>query len=952
LNHIRQRAATSGEKDLVTRIMGRFYTPKAVGQQLIASILQVIERENLPVFRIIDPFCGDGRLVCWLLEEMASFRNLNSHTLNIEMWDCDRSAIKSAAAKVSQIGMKLKLPLDINVREVDTFEHTPEHMGKFNIVITNSPWEVLKPDSRELKKLTSQEVQAYKNWLKTKDELLTKLYPLSQPLRKFSGWGTNLARCGTEVALRLTSPQGVCGLISPASLLADQMTEKLRRWILCEHNVHELAYYPAEARLFDRVDQSSITLVATPGKREQFSPLLTVYNRECQVKSRNILSLRWDELEANNLTLPVHFGGEQIKLLNKWRTLPRFGELEGTDSSQLWAGRELDETRHKRFLGEEGDYLFLKGRMIQRFEIIEKPSQYVKSDETKIPPSVDYYRIAWRDVSRSSQKRRLHATLIPPGWITGNSLHVTYFRDGNVKRLKALLAIMNSFVFEFQLRTYLATSHVSLGSVRKVRIPPLTEPKLVEKLACLVDQCLESSKDSQLEIEIQVAEAYGLNSDDFKLLLSAFDKLTSTEIQQLDGVWRGIQPWEEICQDIPLVQLPQEKKLPNHYTPSLSHLDLQMVEAVSPGGNWKNIPKSIPSKRLEQIRESYAAGEGSRSTYYGRLKPDAPSYTISTCFNRPGNGCHIHYDYENGQHRLISQREAARLQSFPDSFVFYGSRSAVNEQIGNAVPPLLAYQIAKHLGEPGIFVDLFAGAGGLALGFSWAGWHPVIANDIKQTAIETYTKNIDQSIVLGDIREEEVYTKVVLAAVAAKKANPHLKLFVLGGPPCQGFSTAGKARSMKDERNSLFQNYRQIVEAIQPDGFVFENVMGLLNMDKGNIFKLVHSALSSITNKLSVWKLNAENYGIPQRRKRLILVGRKEESKEILPPPRVCASTGEGLLILPPPITVSEALSDLPPLVPGQDGENLNYVKCPNSIYQSFVRGFISPREYIEKLSR
>ena len=940
--------------------MGRFYTPKLVGQQLVGAMVKIVEKENLSVIRIVDPFCGDGRLVGWLLEELARAQNLLSHTIDVELWDCDRSALKNAVANVSQLGIKLQLPLNIKSREIDTFEHSLEHIGNFNIVITNPPWEVLKPDSRELKNLTEQQVQEYKNWLKNKDETLTKLYPLSQPKRKFSGWGTNLARCGTEVALRLTSGKGVCGLISPASLLADQMTEKLRRWVLSEHNIHEIAYYPAEARLFDKVDQSSITLVATPGKSTKFSPLLTVFNKKCEVKNQNFLTLSWDEMEATELTLPVHFGAEQIQLFKKWRNLPTFGELEGNAPMQLWAGRELDETRHQRYLAEKGDYLFLKGRMIQRFEIVEQPQQYVGHNGPKIPPSADYHRLAWRDVSRPSQKRRLHATLIPPGWVTGNSLHVTYFRDGNVKRLKALLAIMNSFVFEFQLRTYLATSHVSLGSVRKVRIPPLTETKLVEKLACLVDQCKTGSQGSQLEIEIQVAEAYGLNSNEFKLLLSAFDKLSSTEIQQLDWSWRrSSQSSEETSEHDPsenpadpLVQslLPQDKNLPNHYTPKLSDLDLQMVEAVPPGGNWKNIPKSIPSKRLEQIRVSYAAGKGSRSTYYGRLKPNAPSYTISTYFNRPGNGCHIHYDYEGKQHRLLSQREAARLQSFPDSFVFYGSRSAINQQIGNAVPPLLGYQIALQLGEPGMFVDLFAGAGGLGLGFIWAGWKPVIANDVMQTATETYIKNIDRSVVVGDIRLEEIYSKVILAAKAARETNPNLKLFVLGGPPCQGFSTAGKARSMKDERNSLFQNYRQIVETIQPDGFVFENVMGLLSMEKGKIFELVHSALSSVTDKLSVWKLNTENYGIPQRRKRVILVGLQGESKEIPPPPRVCASTGEDLLILPPPITVSEALSDLPSLVPGQDGENLNYIMRPSTNYQRFVRGFISPREYIERL--
>src|SRR5665213_708495 len=89
----------------------------------------------------------------------------------------------------------------------------------------------------------------------------------------------------------------------------------------------------------------------------------------------------------------------------------------------------------------------------------------------------------------------------------------------------------------------------------------------------------------------------------------------------------------------------------NHDCAKLSHLDLCMAEAVPPGGNWRNIPTSIPSARLEQIRVSCSAGEGSRSTYYGRLDAGKPAYTIGTYYNRPGNGCFLHYDFEGGQHR-------------------------------------------------------------------------------------------------------------------------------------------------------------------------------------------------------------------------------------------------------------------------------------------------------------
>src|SRR5918997_2364265 len=117
--------------------------------------------------------------------------------------------------------------------------------------------------------------------------------------------------------------------------------------------------------------------------------------------------------------------------------------------------------------------------------------------------------------------------------------------------------------------------------------------------------------------------------------------------------------------------------IPNHYASTLSELDRTIARSVPPGGNWKDIPETVPSKRLQQIRISYAAGKGSRSTYYGRLRPGAPAYTINTYFARPGNGCHLHYDYTGGQHRTLSQREAARLQSFPDRFIFHGSRGSV-----------------------------------------------------------------------------------------------------------------------------------------------------------------------------------------------------------------------------------------------------------------------------------
>src|SRR5665648_607474 len=95
----------------------------------------------------------------------------------------------------------------------------------------------------------------------------------------------------------------------------------------------------------------------------------------------------------------------------------------------------------------------------------------------------------------------------------------------------------------------------------------------------------------------------------------------------------------------------------DHVAGRLSELDREVVDAVPPGGNWRDLPSGFGSKRVDQIRESAARGEGSRSTYYGRLRWDRPAYTISTYFSRPGNGCFIHPESP----RLITVREAARL---------------------------------------------------------------------------------------------------------------------------------------------------------------------------------------------------------------------------------------------------------------------------------------------------
>ena len=121
----------------------------------------------------------------------------------------------------------------------------------------------------------------------------------------------------------------------------------------------------------------------------------------------------------------------------------------------------------------------------------------------------------------------------------------------------------------------------------------------------------------------------------------------------------------------------------------MSELDKYICHHVKPGGNYMDIPDEVNSVRIKRLKR-----EGGHTTCYGRMDPSKPSYTINTYFNRPNVGCNIHY----AQERLITLREAMRLQTFPDDYQLVSkSKQGKNLIIGNAVPPLLAFKLAQQI---------------------------------------------------------------------------------------------------------------------------------------------------------------------------------------------------------------------------------------------------------------
>jgi DNA (cytosine-5)-methyltransferase 1 len=168
-------------------------------------------------------------------------------------------------------------------------------------------------------------------------------------------------------------------------------------------------------------------------------------------------------------------------------------------------------------------------------------------------------------------------------------------------------------------------------------------------------------------------------------------------------------------------------------------------------------------------------------------------------------------------------------------------------------------------------VGLFSGCGGLDLGFIQAGFNVVWANDFFKEAVETYKKNIGNHIVLGDI------TKIPSSEI------PHEFDILLGGFPCQGFSISNTKRSMKDERNFLYKEMLRVIRDKQPKYFVAENVKGLLSMQKGKVIEMIINDFQDIGYDVDYRLMKASEYGVPQHRERVVIIGNRLGLKNTFP---------------------------------------------------------------------
>jgi DNA (cytosine-5)-methyltransferase 1 len=274
-------------------------------------------------------------------------------------------------------------------------------------------------------------------------------------------------------------------------------------------------------------------------------------------------------------------------------------------------------------------------------------------------------------------------------------------------------------------------------------------------------------------------------------------------------------------------------------------------------------------------------------------------------------------------------REAARLQSFKDDYLFCGNKTQLLKQVGNAVPVLLAYQLGKRIVEQSgcrTTLDLFCGAGGMMAGFKEAGMQSILSTDIEESACLTLkTNNPDTEVLCGDITEPEVKSAIIARAIAC-----HADI-ISGGPPCQGFSMAGY-RLANDPRNRLFRDFVDVVSEVMPKVIVFENVEGLLSFERGKTYRNIVELFSDVGYWAEGRFLLAHHYGVPQKRKRVVLICTRRDMPltpgALFPVPITTSDAAQT--------TAYEAIADLERIECSEDAQ---YLAKGESLYVQALRG-------------
>ena len=935
---------------------GCFYTEVNLALHMVHELFIKMNSDQLSHItdiKFLEPCVGSGIFVYAYLVEVDKL-NLGKKDIekvidNIYVADVSDLALKQYARMITTIseeyfGIKLQKDyfkthcangLLLNMNESDP-HYVPisavfPSVKKFDIVITNPPYKSLKAERNQFE--TNEGFERNKHIYSTvKSELQNYLqYSLHGVL--------NLYRLFVEeIVLHYSTDDAWISLLIPNTILTDQTCMELRTYLLEKTDIQLIEIISENNDVID-ANQGLCVLLLKKGNATKSIRIVNDYTNNPD--KYYIISID-DIVNQNNGNAITSMNEKEYSIMKQLSKFPRISDYPFIHNLR----GELDLTQFKDYITtKKTPYKLVRGRNIKQYQTVYE-NAYVKStflELTKKKPYVEKQRLICQQICNMKVKPRLKFAIADSNTVLGNSCNFISVDENDAKiDIFYLLGILNTSIIDWFFCQTSSNNHISNYQIGN--LPIIDDPKIITKISKLMKSYLGTNNNDLLkDVEKEVNRAFDIMQDfqsestprdsisryvsDMKQVMPTFSPSAGEEIMDGSlsieaylssaGVIKSFD-YTVLCEITRKYLMIKDNIVINHTTSKLSDLDLEMVTNIPPGGNWRDLPESIikKSKRLMQMKAS-----GGRTTLYGRIDEQSPSYTISTYFNRPGNGTFIHPKHD----RLISAREAARFQSFPDSYYFTGSKGEVLKQIGNAVPVLMAEAIGQNIKKilkAKTSLDLFAGAGGLTYGFKKAGIKTILATDFNEPACVTLKVNNPEIPVLcGDVTRDD--TKRMIIDIGKKKEVD----IICGGPPCQGFSLAGK-RFIDDPRNQLFKEFVEIVKGVRPKVVVFENVIGILTMDHGLIYKQIVDLFSGMGYNVEGRVLTATDYGVPQKRKRVILIGVDEKLK--VPSSKLYPPVSEK-----PPVTAKDVLSDLENVECNSDSRY--DLTCELSDYQSLM---------------
>ena len=901
---------------------GSYFTSLDLTYSMMKELVESLPRnvrKTLYNKTFLEPCVGTGNFVFAYLRVCRELKFSNENFIellnNIYVCDINKSAIELYCKNLkiiaqswfgitladsyfeTHIGSGLLFDVDSNnIRYIsieEVFDLDASRTG-FDIVVTNPPYKNLKAERAHYQS------DEQKNNDKQK---YLQIGNLSNQYFSYSTFGTlNLYKLFVEeITERYLSPTGICSLLIPASILSDKSCTKLRTRLLDRCSVKSIRLIPENSNYVDS-SQALCAILLQNGEKTDEILIDNAFNGNISQGTYTAIDSIIDDSTGNAILI---LSENKYHVRNLMRKHPVIKDIKYINNLR----GELDITLNKdSIVADETKYRLYRGRHIGYFKTIELPEkEYVSDNFVKSTAKQQYIyqpRLVCQQIVNRSKKRRISFTLVPPNSVLANSCNfISILPNQDNVDLYFLMGILNSELIDWYFKLTSSNNHINNYEIDNFPIP--ISYKYKDKISNLVQQYLyNGNEETVVNINKLVYDAYDILEDSQNNTEYAQEETTLTNqsvfesqaaivneffhslshtisnvsIEECESILCGKSSVLGLCVEKNIILTPFEKKvlgciekkylsiyngkILNHTAFKLSGLDMEMITPLPQGGSWKDIPLETvkKSKRLLRITQT-----GGRTTLYGRIDYSKPSYTITTYFNRPGNGTYVHPIHN----RVISVREAARFQCFPDDYIFYGNKTDMLNQVGNAVPVLLAYSIAKNIREKTgckTSVDLFSGAGGMTYGFKRAGVDAVIANDFSESACVTLKTNCPEIRVLcGDITEEATKQAIINAGI---NANADI---ICGGPPCQGFSLAGY-RKKDDPRNQLFRHFVDIVSLVKPKVIVFENVEGLLSYQNGETYRNIIELFSELGYNTEGRKLSTNNYGIPQRRKRVIIL--------------------------------------------------------------------------------